>query len=614
METSDQPSAVATLPELEAAEIVFADSEAALVWARERGLSDSARIKTSSPWLLASDDAQIEPLEARLSGEKRRKYLYSIEHFSLQVHEAFKKSADTCDFSLVGAREAAAVQVIFRKAACLEKIDLSSNVVSLSVSTDDAGIETRLNPPWRQIFGHTGKLSEISTYIQMEEKSGMPPPRRGRRWGLQGWEYVGYRLFEKFWSLTPRRARLKTAFIGRECELLRETCFFLALRGWALEHLPVLQLEPAEVPKPCIVAIEKNVKPVVESFTRTWLVDDLVENMTNLIIGRMIDMVGRQISSADHWPKYLDSSNLGKRDVVLTNFPSAVEFIALSAECSKRNIPVVSFQHGAPPDIGGNLGEFVAYREVNIADLHIGFSTESEKQPERFPLSKGIVKAVGLPRQYYRVGWKKRNNPPMPPIVYVSTRLPRGNVNFLVTSQTDYENACDECRLIEYVLAELPYKVLYKPYPGEIRYADPDIATECAVRQKNVEVLKEKIDMRYLLPDSRIIIAARATSTISWCVMSNKPFIFIELPNDTPLSKQATNEFGNAFFLFDASSPTFHADLRTFLSRPLPDIEKEWVTKSRYRETVIKKYFSVAVPNAGSRAAQTISEFSLRRD
>ena len=99
---------------------------------------------------------------------------------------------------------------------------------------------------------------------------------------------------------------------------------------------------------------------------------------------------------------------------------------------------------------------------------------------------------------------------------------------------------------------------------------------------------------------------ARATSTIAWCAVSDKPLVFIDIPWDKPLRQEARQAFEEAFFVFDASSPHFFRDVREFLSQPLEEIESQWQTKAVARKSTVEQFFGCGGKGAGRRAATYI--------
>jgi hypothetical protein len=176
-----------------------------------------------------------------------------------------------------------------------------------------------------------------------------------------------------------------------------------------------------------------------------------------------------------------------------------------------------------------------------------------------------------------------------------------------ISSKTDYGRARDEQSLIIEVFGKLPCMVRYKTYPEDNRrYADVDPVLNDVKNTHNMELFSEKIDMRYLISEHSILVTACATSTLGWVVMSNKPVIFINQKNKSPLTDDAYISVSRGVFVFDDDDRNFHKKLRSFLSQPLDTIINLWEEKKISRKEMIKNYFSEYKGDAGKRAAKII--------
>lgn len=142
----------------------------------------------------------------------------------------------------------------------------------------------------------------------------------------------------------------------------------------------------------------------------------------------------------------------------------------------------------------------------------------------------------------------------------------------------------------------------YKPYP-ESRYLDPDPVLERAEKAANITIFPHGDDLRYLLADCRIVVTSRASSTLGWCAASGKPLVYIDLPSQKPLWPDARDAFDAGFFVFDASSPDMHDQLRAFLSQPIEKIESQWAERRDAREAALVKFVGALDGKAGRRAA-----------
>ena len=149
----------------------------------------------------------------------------------------------------------------------------------------------------------------------------------------------------------------------------------------------------------------------------------------------------------------------------------------------------------------------------------------------------------------------------------------------------------------------------YKAYPEvRRRYVDDDPVLEEVLKADNVSFFKDKADMRYFISEYKILITSKATSTLSWLVMSGKPIIFINWKENMPLTDEAYPYFEKGLFLFNPDSDGFDIIL-DFLSKPLSEIEDLWKEKLKYRDEMIRLFFSSYKKDSGKRAANYIHKY-----
>ena len=161
------------------------------------------------------------------------------------------------------------------------------------------------------------------------------------------------------------------------------------------------------------------------------------------------------------------------------------------------------------------------------------------------------------------------------------------------------------------MLQKLPHRVTFKTYPDS-QYWDESPAIVRAHELSNIDVFYHRKNLRYLLPDVRVILTSRATSTIGVCLMSGKPVIYIDYPDQMPLKPEARDSFAAGMFLFDGGADDFTQQLREFLSRSLDDIEREWCQKSSERQALLRHYFTKPDRRSGAVAARHIIEIATQ--
>jgi len=170
---------------------------------------------------------------------------------------------------------------------------------------------------------------------------------------------------------------------------------------------------------------------------------------------------------------------------------------------------------------------------------------------------------------------------------------------------SDQKIAENEIDLVKTVFSGLPHRVDFKPYPT-LRYPDPDPVLASVRREPNTRLVGEDIDLRYLLEDYDILVTSRATSTIGWCIMANKPLVFLEESGYFTSRPEARSAFEEATFFFDTRDSDWMTHLRDFLSQPVSDIQKAWSERADAYDRLVRGFFTIPEPGAGKRGARII--------
>ena len=109
---------------------------------------------------------------------------------------------------------------------------------------------------------------------------------------------------------------------------------------------------------------------------------------------------------------------------------------------------------------------------------------------------------------------------------------------------------------------------------------------------KNILIFKYNYDARFITAFSQLIIGCTATSTVSWALLSNKPYVFINHKYNSPLKEDAYKAFKKGIFLFDYEDKVFSKKLISFLNQPFHDILNQWNEKRIHRINLIEKFIS----------------------
>jgi len=532
----------------------------------------------------------------------------SIYQFSKDVFDAFS-SIDGVGYeeSLCAAQAAVTYQQILHKAACLNNNDIDRPLLVILVDGYGGPSGNNMNAPWDRLLEGNLKLKVVRYRLKNNNQhKEYDKTSFLKRVSLGGFETLIYRLLINL----PKKINIffnKHALIASENELIIETASVLACNGVSINKIRPLNKNNYY----CVDEYYKNaaiesLHKIVKKRIEMWVDPLLVSKCEDIFFEEMYKKISRFFLYKENWRPIIERYN--KRNTILmVNSPSSPIYLALIAICSEFNIPVISAQHGVTMEISDMHDEAYVMYEANSSDCFLAFNEQSKLASLKSGLSKAKIFVSGISKRHLRVARKSNFKSSHAPIVYVSTNLYKGNMGLFGTCLTDYSKYKKESDLIENVLSKLTHCITYKTYPVDnYRYPDDDPIISNVLNTKNIELYNQKVDMRYLLDQYRVIIISSATSSLAWPMLSEKPVIFINTENKMPLTKEAHKSLSESVFLFDDFESDFHEKLYNFLSKPIEEIEELWKNKKNYHKKTIKKYFSHYEYGSGKRAAKMI--------
>ena len=578
---------VVATPSLADVRVAYTESLTALRAAIDAGLPDDARVRTTSPALLLGGWPGAEQFDARLTRDWLRGFREAILPFAERLFLEARKSTAAAPWALHMARAATlyAHRLVIR-AACLEAADFHQPRALLALG---GMANRRRTPPLDRLLGGNAGFVRFEAEPTAEETVIRRPSRLAalRVAGLEG---VGYRLLLRLWRHLPARLARRDVLILSDNELLQEAAVRLALGGASLRVVPLPV--PAAVPMPAdlLSALLEVGSRAVHDFARAWVPPAAVGPCRQAFESYLREQIEPELGCQDEIARRLDALLSDRPTVALTNFPGLPERAAAIRHLRRRGVPIVGFQHGVSREINGMLDAAAAFTENAATDLFLAYNQAAADVSARYAFAHGGVAAVGLPRRMVRAG-RARVGRKATAIWYVSTNNYRGAWQTLASDVTDLDRSQLEIAIVDEVLGGLDRQVVYKPYP-ESSYADADPVLSHVSRHANVTVHSDAIDLRYLFPRIGLIVGARASSTTAWCVMSRRPYVLLDLPDDQPLFAAVRPMFEAALFVFDASDSTGRRRLRAFLEQPPAAIEAAWREKAQARRELIDRYFS----------------------
>ena len=100
-----------------------------------------------------------------------------------------------------------------------------------------------------------------------------------------------------------------------------------------------------------------------------------------------------------------------------------------------------------------------------------------------------------------------------------------------------------------------------------LRYTDEDPIYDILNKINSINVISKKIDLRYIIKNYKLIISTGASSTFSWILISNVPFVYINNSDKAPLNDELKTELSKSIFYFDKDDFDFEDKVKLFLNK-----------------------------------------------
>ena len=591
--------------------VVYADCRAALEIAWREGLPRDVPVRSVAPAVLADATIGAQPAVERLSSPDialLSKAFHATVHDVWQLLRDDQALADMADAQQVGLTAVRTVLIDLQTevftAALLREEDFGAETVAIAVRHESTAMYQRFYFGAAHVLAEMGQARIIEVPADKLPAIGEPAPPKPPLWprlSHLGSDTATFRLGIAFYRFLPFAAPRGGVFILRENELVKETAARLLRRGYGLYGLT--RPNSGEISAgPLEAVIEEIVQATIAKNFHGLVAARALEFVAQKVARAAVANLRRYRASLPQWHAIFERLHARRPRAVLTNMLLTPQTLGLHHVLQQRGIPLVAFQHGVTPEISADSARSNFSFDNVGCDLAITFNEEMARLCENNPYSAAPALAVGLPRDYQRVARRRGRTDT---IWYVSTSLYQSNIGRLHRGLVDADIYSRERALIDEVFARLPHGVVYKPYPAH-RYLDRDPLVEYAEQQANMVVHRDRLDLRYLAHEARILLTCGASSTVSRCLMSGRPTVFIDSPENTPLREIVRSDFTDGMFVFDGGAPNFHAQLRTFLSQPFEAIERAWGEKAEARQRLIANYFSAPNPDPAGKAADAV--------
>ena len=594
--------------DLSSIEVVHVESRAALAVAHGMGLSRAAEVRTTSPAFLLDATSGAKAVDEKFTPARLRQFFDEAAAWAMRCAVAVEKAGLVPDVAALVGRRVSRFQTNAFRAACLELDDFERSVAAITFEVADAYHRRVLNDPAVQVLRANPRFREIRLPESVLVFDGPLVPPSGTfkdRLRTAPWSSKIFRVASALWARSPIASPRGTILLLSENSLIKETAYALAKRGYGLHRIRT----PAKTGTPgadLFAEVRRCIEPIVFDQLGQWLVAPAVAGTAAQLFADLESTLAQYADNLAGWRRDLDGLKRLRPRIILTNLISNPQSTALAVAARERRIPIACFQHGVAREISlvGDRDE--VWYETTEADIFFTHSHEAARITNASRLGRGRAVAAGLEQDFIRAGGLRPTWPEAPPVWYISTMLHIGNFSMVSRGMRDVEQTRLELRMLDEVLAQLPHKILYKPYPAR-RYTDIDPVLDRARRISHLKVYEEYGDLRYMLRNCRVLVASRPASTTGVCVMSGKPVVYVVVPG-RPLSPEARPYMERGLFLFDANDSDFHARIRAFLQQPIADIEALWRERARAREELIKRFFDVSGGRAGSLAARLLDQ------
>lgn len=576
---------------------IYSDSLQAFQRAYPGGPPPGSTVLSSAPAVLMESSLGARPFTPADSASAMAAIDLATRKVSASLYRELQDS-DSREFALTAARWALRSQLLLYRAASLRSEYLTDPMVIIQIDVGAARANSVYNGDLARLFVQNPHLSVRPVHVPEVADAHPPDPgwlHRVRGVSIQA---LGYKAALALGRFAGRLGRQPHVAIVRECELLRETVFHLALRG----VIPGCVTLPT--PRGGSIDDERVRRTMnVAETAMAGITGDILEAcqwqaVRPVLSEQLKNDLARYVNACGGWMKQLKSKGNGKGRIILSNALATPEMEALHTVCDRHGHQLIMFQHGVTAEICPRIAEYEALSEIAGCRMVLTFNAAAARLHNRNSMRAGVAKSIGAPGHYRKRPGSGRERAP---IWYISTALYTGHWGLLHKGVADIDLARREIAIIDDVLARLPHRVVFKPYPGN-RYPDPDPIQLAAARRANIDVETRRIDLRYLIRKARILVTSHATSTLGWALMSGRPVVYLEKPDEVPFDPAVRSLAEDAFFFFDFARPDAAEKTRAFLAQPIEAIEASWREKEPARRSFMRQFIDEA-PEAASPGA-----------
>ena len=602
--------------DLSRVEVCYCDSEGAWRLALKQGLLPTAVVRSSNPSLLTNPPPgmSVEPVERNWTPEKIEALAATVDGLVGHIRTAIRGSGFARYVDLL-ARDAFVWSYRLPWAITLTDDDLNAPRAVVSVDYGAGHPHSNGHAKWGELLGNNPDLITLTYPADECGVNADDPARSPTRMQLLKYypfSHLEYAFWRRLWRFLPRSLSRGSLYVGIDNPAIRETLVHFARRGYAIceTQRPKLNGKTAEVP----AELRALLTPLLRDHLQSWVGRDLRDILVGLFFDDLSASLGGFECAASQWTRMIGEWNERKEKPValLSNIPLPTMMLPLGHCLREAGIPLVLFQHGHSRELTKYLEHNKCVSEETIGDLFVCFDERANELVHANRHRIASVITSGVP-DLYHLNQRYVPDRECGEIGYIQTVIPMGGRAAAISmTWSDLHKDKFEAELFERSLSRIPHTVTIKPYLAP-DYPGMRKSVEVIERSPNLNLYKGGMDLRYIAGNFRVIITSRATSTLGWCVLANRPMVYLDLPHQNPLWDDARAALEKAVFYFDMAQPGAFERLREFLSQPFDVIEREWLKRADDRRRFVERYLDSGPRGFGKRTYLGIRKFLAER-
>jgi len=588
---------------------IFCDSfDAWLELVNQGAIDSNTPVLTRSIFINEKPNIPSIYIDGRISREERIRFKCGIQQNEREIASKLSSYKEFLPYVTLFLQQFNNFQADILDAAMLnEDVEFRGRNVIVVPVTGKAELDQVIRPKWADWFASDPAWSIVETKVQFHNERS--PRGDGRaafidRLRLGGKSALLWRL-SKIISLPNFLFKMGSVGLVGQSELSRDALVAFLFSGIKPVHLKLPALH--QIKHVQSASAEKMLSccnPLIESRLSIVRSPKMKRILNDVLLRRVSDEIAKYDNFKVAWNDILSAEH----DIthIVAGYQKGAMAAALSHVCKDKKIKLMACQHGVTRELLNDPSERQIFFETNYCDHFFAMNAQAARISKNYVANGRTVDVsiAGVPSEMRNVKSERR---PTKEVLFVSTNLYAGHSPNGVPPCSDRELAEAEMQLIDRVFDGLKKHVDYKPYPS-IRLIDPDSVLARIRDCDNINIVGTHCDMRYLAGKYRLIITTKATSTVSWALMSQRPVVFIDHFCHARLSPLARKALSNGIFVFDQADTDFHRALHEFLSRSFEEIEAEWIEKSDARQKLYSGFLGPQDYEAGKHISDTISQ------